>query len=445
MSAQIFIDADNVKPEIGFKAIEKFSKEYVIAGVDIIGNETTLSSKYIEASDRYNIKNCFYGKNSADTWLCTEIAKTIFENPAVDVIIIVSSDRDFLAAVKLVTDQKKKVILVSEGSGHKNLKALFYDLRINPDFVELVDFKTDLISNQPDKKKGANNSMENFSPNQNLEKIKAIRKKNLPEPVKTFFTKNETKIQFINVKRAGNSVEIPFFDGINFSTLTNVLMALKIISNGKALMKIIAENSLKIVDNQIFYSKTDTRILEQETTPQKKSSNSETIPFNDVINYFTAHTAETKNIFIKFEDKIFEVPFVNGISLGMFSRLLKGYEITEDSAKIKKIIADSYLNLRDNKIYFHDEETISGDLKSYLQKLPSSALEFIRKNEDKLKFVSIAHNDAVNKVPFVEGIHLSIFVNMLRALNIFGKNTNSSKVLTANGFTIKDNLVYKKG
>ena len=139
MSAQIFIDADNVKPEIGFKAIEKFSKKYVIAGVDIIGNETTLSSKYIEASDRYNIKNCFYGKNSADTWLCTEIAKTIFENPAVDVIIIVSSDRDFLAAIKLVTDQKKKVILVSEGSGHKNLKALFYDLRINPDFVELVD------------------------------------------------------------------------------------------------------------------------------------------------------------------------------------------------------------------------------------------------------------------------------------------------------------------
>lgn len=434
MSAQIFIDADNVKPEIGFKAIEKFSNEYVIEGVDIIGNETTLSSKYLEAGDRYNIKNCFYGKNSADTWLCTEIAKTIFENPEVDVVIIVSSDRDFLAAVKLVTDQKKKVILVSEGSGHKNLKALFYDLRINPDFVELVDFKTNLISNQPDKKKGANNSMETFSPNQRLDKIKTILKKNLPEHVKTFFTKNETKIQFINVKCAGNIVEIPFLDGINFSTLTNILMALKIVSNGKALMKIIAENPLKISDNHVFFSKS-------EVTP----SNPEVNPFNDVINYFVAHTAETKNIFIKCNDEIYEIPFVNGISLGMFSRLLKGYEITDDPAKIKKIIADSYLNLRDNKIYFHDEETISGDLKSYLQKLPSSALEFIRKNEDKLKFVSIAHNNTVNKVPFVEGIHLSIFVNMLKALNIFGKNTSSSKVLTANGFTIKDNLVYKKG
>ena len=164
-----------------------------------------------------------------------------------------------------------------------------------------------------------------------------------------------------------------------------------------------------------------------------------------MINYFTKHAAETKNIFIKCNGVLQEIPFVNGISLSMFSRLLKGYAIAEDSAEIKKIIADSFLNLRDNKIYFQDEETLSADLKSYLQKLPSSALEFIRKNEDKLKIVAIAHNDKVYKVPFVEGIHLSIFVNMLRTLNIFGKNTNSSKVLTANGFTIHENSVYKKG
>ena len=140
-----------------------------------------------------------------------------------------------------------------------------------------------------------------------------------------------------------------------------------------------------------------------------------------------------------------EIPFVNGISFAMFSRLLKGYALADDSEEIKKIIDDSFLNLRDNKIYFQDEETISADFKTYLQKLPSSALEFIRKNEDKLKIVAIAHNDSVYKVPFVEGIHLSVFVNMLRTLNIFGKNTNSSKVLTANGFKIKENLVYKKG
>ena len=108
MNAHIFVDADNIKPEVGFQAIEKFSRKYFISGVEIIGNELNLSSKYLEASDRYNIKNCFYGKNSADTWLCTEIAKTIFQNPEIDAVIIISSDRDFLAAIKLVTDQNKK-------------------------------------------------------------------------------------------------------------------------------------------------------------------------------------------------------------------------------------------------------------------------------------------------------------------------------------------------
>ena len=524
LNAHIFIDADNIKPEIGFQAIEKFSFEYFVVGVDIIGNETTLSSRYLEASDRYNIKNCYYGKNSADTWLCTEIAKTIFENPAVEVVIIVSSDRDFLAAIKLVTDQNKKIIFVSDGNGHKNLKALLYDLRINPDLIQLVDFKTDLTV---EKKKGSIDSMEIFSPNPTVNKVREIRKKvqpqmqifftkheaefkfisieyegrlieipfidginlttftnilislriiqkaepvkkiiadsslkivgdnvyidtdaeknisvsnsklekllkqNLPTHSKTFITKNAENIQFIKVNNAGKFIEIPFVDGVNFSTYTNFLMALKIIPNGKTLQKIIDENPLQLISGQIFLDK---------KTPAVSQN-----PFDDVINYFTKHAAETKNIFIKCNGVLQEIPFVNGVPLNMFSRLLKGYAIAEDSAEIKKIIADSFLNLRDNKIYFQDEETLSADLKSYLQKLPSSALEFIRKNEDKLKIVAIAHNDKVYKVPFVEGIHLSIFVNMLRTLNIFGKSTNSSKVLTANDFTIQENSVYKKG
>ena len=128
----------------------------------------------------------------------------------------------------------------------------------------------------------------------------------------------------------------------------------------------------------------------------------------------------------------------------MFSRLLKGYAIADDADKIKKIIADSFLDLRDNKIYFHSEEKISAELKPYLKKIPADALEVIKQNEDKLKIVSIAHNDTVYKVPFVEGIHLSIFAHMLRHLKIIGKNASSQKVLAANGFTVKNNLVFKK-
>ena len=447
LSAHIFIDAENVKPEIGFKAIEKFSFEYFVEQVEIIGNETNISNKYLESGNRYHIKNCFYGKNSADTWLCTEIAKTIFEKPAVDVIIIVSSDRDFLAAIKLVTDKQRKVILVSDGSGHKNLKALLYDLRINPDFIELVDFKN-LAVEIPDaeKKKGVAEPVEIVSPNPNVNKVKELRKKNLPQFVQDFLTKNEADIQFISVWYCGKSLEIPFIEGVNFSTLTNILMQLKIIPNGKALTQIIDESPLKIENNAVFLdndikpAKPAEKPVQAEIKPPAPPKN----PFNDVINYFTAHAAETKNIFIKCNGNLQEIPFVNGISLKMFSRLLKGYAISDNADEVKKIIADSFLDLREDKIYFHSEEKIVGEIENYLKKIPPPALEYIRKHEDKLKFVSIAHNNAVHKVPFVEGIPLSTFVNMLRELKIFGKSTSSQKVLTANGFTIKDNQVYKK-
>ena len=455
MSAHIFIDADNIKPEVGFKAIKKFSVDYSIEQVDIVGNETTLSNKYLEASDIYNIRNCFYGKNSADTWLCTEIAKTIFENPKVDTIIIVSSDRDFLAAIKLVTDQKRKVILVSDGNGHKNLKALLYDLRINPDLIELVDFKTGLtIPENIIPKEGKNTSMEIFSPNPNVNKVRELRKKLTPH-MQTFFTKHENEFNFISIRHAGKLIEIPFIDGINISTFTNILIALKIIDDGKIIQKIIDDNALKLDDKKIY--KVEEKILEQKkvTKPKKipepvktpetaEIPESEKTPFNDVVTYFSAHAANAKNIFIKSEGKIHEVPFVSGISLSMFSRLLKGYAIADDADKIKKIIADSFLDLRDNKIYFHSEEKISAELKPYLKKIPSDALEVIKQNEDKLKIVSIAHNDTVYKVPFVEGIHLSIFAHMLRHLKIIGKNASSQKVLAANGFTVKNNLVFKK-
>ena len=437
MSAKIFIDADNVKPEIGFKAVDRFSLEHTIEQVEIIGNETTLSSKYMEAADdRYDIKNCFYGKNSADTWLCTEIAKTIFEKPEIDVIIIISSDRDFLAAIKLVTDQKRKVIMVSDGNGHKNLKALLYDLRVNPDLVELVDFKTELNPPAPEKKivpfkqpTTNNKTLKITQPKSDVDKIKAICR-NFPPNMKNFILKNKPHLQLIKVNHAGKFWEVPFYEGMNFSTFTNILVALKIIPNGKYFDKIVDENFFKCVNNQIFLN------YEEPPAPEEN-------PFDDVINYFVNHAAESKNIFIKCDGKLFEIPFVNGISLEIFSRLLEGYAISDDSNKIKDIIAESFLELREDKIYFCDEEIISDELDSCLADIPLPALEFLVQNENRLKIVSIAHNNAVHNFPFVDGMHLSILVSMLRHLKIIGKNSDSRKILLVNGFTIKSDLVYK--
>ena len=432
MSAYIFIDAENVKPEIGFKTIEKFSLEYSVEQVEIIGNETNISSKYLESSSQYQIKNCFFGKNSADTWLCTEIAKTIFEKPEVDVIIIVSSDRDFLAAVKLVTDKNKKIIFVSDGNGHKNLKSLLYDLRINPNLIELVDFKN-LTVNIPEteKKKGANDSMEIFSPNPTVNKIRELCKKNFSTQMQIFFNKNEEKVQFISLNHGGKFVEVPFIDGINISTFTNILIALKIISEGKLVPKIIDENPLKIENNKVF--------IDSNTKTSEKSKT----PFNDVITYFSAHAQETKNIFIKCGEDLHEIPFVNGISLGMFSRLLKGYSIAENMEQAKKIIAESFLDLRDNKVYLHNEENISTALNFDFQKLSAKPLEFLKNNESQIQFISVTQGTNEFEIPFVEGIPVNIFSTMLKELKVLGKSAKVQKFLTNNNFIVKENFVYK--
>ena len=599
MNAHIFIDADNIKPEVGFQAIENFSRKYFISGVEIIGNELNLSSKYLEAGDRYNIKNCFYGKNSADTWLCTEIAKTIFQNPELDAVIIISSDRDFLAAIKLVTDQNKKVILVSDGNGHKNLKALLFDLKINPALVELIDFKNDLAAES--KKPAVKISAEKISPAPaSPVNVKETFKDLLPPNLQSFLEKNENKVKIISIMHAEiftdvpfidgmnistftnilvamhvaydgkivkkiisenplrsayqkvffdankklpppknpfetvfkyldahaaemqnislkfgeNSFEVPFVDGINFSTFTNILLALKVIPDGKSFEKILAENPLKLENNQLFFDAENFQILKylEEHADQvqnislkfgehadqvqnislKFGENSFEVPFvdgmdfsvfkkilltmeiipdenyfekilaenplklkddkifinvknpfDDVIDYFLEHAAETKNIFIKCNGKLYEVPFVNGISLETFSELLKAYEIAKGEEIIKKIIADSYLKLRDDEIYFNSEDNISADLEPYLNKIPPPVLEYFRKHERQLIFVKIAYNNAVYKLPFVEGMNISTFAYMLRSLKILGKNASSIKVLAANGFTVKDNSIFK--
>ncbi len=429
MSAQIFIDAENVKPEIGLQAVKKFSGEYSINSVNIIGKEDAISNKYREVGELYNFQNCYYGKNSADTWLCTEIAKTIFAEPEVEVIILVSSDRDFLPAIKLATDKQKKVILVSDGNGHKNLKALLYDLRINPDLVELVDFRSNLSApvNHSAKKKGIEEPMENPPPAAHVNKIQKICA-NLPLNTKNFFVNRAAQVKFIFVKQADKLFEIPFIDGINATTFANVLRDFKIIDKKDSPDKVIADSFLKEVDEQIF-------LRDEEEIFQTDSSDA-------VIDYFVERAADTRTIFIKHGNDLREIPFVNGMPFEIFSKLLVSYGISGNNIDSRKIITDSFLDFRADKVYFRDEEDFSGsDID--LDKISEQAREFIKANETRLEFILVTHGNTSYEMPFVDGIAVNILSTILRDLKILGKNAKVQKFLTNNNFTVKDNLVYK--
>ena len=423
MSAHIFIDAENIKPEVAFRAIEKFGSEHQIDSVDIIGKEDVISQKYLDAAKKYHIQNCDYGKNSADTWLCTEIAKTIFAKPDVDVIVIVSSDRDFLPAIKLATDQNRKVIVVSHGLGHKNLKAMLYDLRINPDLVELVDFRSGLTI----QKKGPTEVMENAVPAALSEKLFKLCA-HLPPNTKNFFLKRQSKVKFIFVKNGKKLTEIPFLNGINLTTFTNTLRDFKIISATDDAGAVIAESFLKIVDNAV-YLYTEDELNQLDETGKDPAAN-----------FLDAHKSEVKTVFVKRGDNIFEVPFVDGIPAEIFAQILKKCGVT---GNIKAVVEESFLDSRGGKIYFRDAEEIFNYVEPDLKNLSAESKDFLAANEKRVEFIPIVHNRVTYKAPFVDGIHLSVFVRILRDLKIFGKTTASVKILSNNGLTVKDNIVRK--
>lgn len=423
MIAHIFIDAENVKPEIAFKAIEKFRYDYDVGTVDIIGKQEILSQKYLDAGKTYRIQNCDYGKNSADTWLCTEIAKTIFEQPAVEVIILVSSDRDFLPAIKLATDQNRKVIVVSNGVGHKNLKAMLYDLRISPDLIELVDFRSGLTI----PKKGLNEVMENAQPSGQFEKLFKLCA-NLPPNTKNFYLKRASQVKFIFVKNGDRLAEIPFINGINLSTFTNTLFDFKIIGKNDSAAAVIAESFLKLVGNSVCL------YTEDELSQLDESGK------DPATNFLDEHAAEVKTVFVKRGDKIYEVPFVDGIPADIFALILKKSGVTGD---IQSVVAESFLDSRGGKIYFRDASEVMGYVEPDLKNLSPDVKKFLQENQPAVEFVPVTSRNVTYKVPFVDGMHLSVFVRILHELKVLGKNAQSPKILTANGFTVKDNIVRK--
>ncbi|MBQ9496061.1 MAG: NYN domain-containing protein, partial [Selenomonadaceae bacterium] len=101
MIAHVFVDAENIPPSVTFKVVEHFGQEHTITRVDIVAKKDTMPYKYRGLDKNiYRVQNCFYGKNSADTWLCMEMVRAIIDEPDLELIIIVSSDKDFLPAIK---------------------------------------------------------------------------------------------------------------------------------------------------------------------------------------------------------------------------------------------------------------------------------------------------------------------------------------------------------
>jgi uncharacterized LabA/DUF88 family protein len=68
-----------------------------------------------------------YGKNSADLELTCDALKALFKNPAIEVFILISSDRDLIPLIKCIRSENKKTYVLSTKNGFNEVVTRYTD------------------------------------------------------------------------------------------------------------------------------------------------------------------------------------------------------------------------------------------------------------------------------------------------------------------------------
>ena len=404
MIAHVFVDAENISPAVTFKVVEYFGREHTITKVDIIAKEDTLPYRYRALDEKlYHVQNCFYGKNSADTWLCIEIVRAIIDEPDLELIIIVSSDKDFLPAIKFAVDFEKKVFVVSNGAGHRALAEQLRSLQVDSDSVELKDFRLK-FGDVPTK-------LEKFLPR-------------LTFYTKKFFFDREERIKFILVKQGSQLLEVPFVAGMNIYTFGRVLHELNILTGNDSVRNFVAQNFLKIFRNKVYF-RTEAEI-------------SVPTPAEQVERFFIEHADDVRKVFIKHNGKFFEVSFVDGMPLEIFGQMLRDKKIIGKGASPAQTAMNSLLDVRDDKVFLHAEENLDVAYERTIKDVG----EYFGRHAAELRKIFIKHNQKIFEVPFVDGMPLELFGKLLREKNIIGKSTSATNVAKKSFLDVHDGKIF---
>lgn len=116
----VFVDQENVSNKHLKHCFEKLESKY--KQKDIIVDIVAVNFKYVNTNLFVRFTKSFTGKNSSDTVLTALIAKAVYEEKSTNHFIIISSDKDFIPAIKLITDKQKKcTLLIEKGSTEQHL------------------------------------------------------------------------------------------------------------------------------------------------------------------------------------------------------------------------------------------------------------------------------------------------------------------------------------
>ena len=406
MNAHVFVDAENVSPDVTFRVVEFFGRQHTITKVDIVAKEDALNYKYRDLDPRlFRVQNCYYGKNSADTWLCIDIVRAIIDEPNLELVIIISSDKDFLPVIKFAADFDKKIFIVSNGVVHRNLTAHMKTLGINPDAVELKDFRC-----------GFDELSQKLSPF-------------LPQmtyDTQQFFFEHGDEIRLILVRRANGKIcEVPFVEGMSVDVFRRELRELKILSPKRTVYGFCTQNFLKVVDECVHF------MSEEEILPPVTQ-------IETVDKFLARNAADVRKIFVKHADKLYEIPFADGMPLELFAKLLRERKIIGKTFAPSKVAEKSLLVVRNGKLFLPTENELDQVCKAQEDNVD----EFFMEHAADIRKIFVKHGQKVFELPFVDGMSLEIFGKLLRGRKIIAASGNPAKVAEKSLLTVRRGKVF---
>ena len=233
MNIHVFIDAENMPPKAALESYDFLKSEHNVYRCDVFGKWSTIPIVYKKyRSSKFRIQNSDFGKNSADLWMTVYIAKAIYEEREMELLAILSNDRDFAPIISLAVEKQKQVLLLVMESQYQGINNTLTKMNIDSNFVTLGKLKEEV-------------------------KLIKIKTSQLPDSLKSYFRKFYSG-NTIFVKNGDNFVEMPFIDGMRLEQFIHMMRTCNIWSKGIKGQRVkdeINRLSLKIELDSVWYQR----------------------------------------------------------------------------------------------------------------------------------------------------------------------------------------------
>lgn len=241
MRVHIFVDAENINPQLFVKSYSYLRKRYDIIRIDIFSKEDTLPKLYKCYGDCKKIQyiKCFFNKNSADTFMTAYSIKALYEEPLTGGFVFITQDKDFSPAIKVITEQRKQAIIVTERD--MSIKSL---REIGTDMKYVTNVELTLNHKRSD------------------EDVKSFK---IPDIHQTCCTKYDMSQTIFIRDGKGQLIEVSFCNNMGYNDFCSIIPKQRIKLGYPAQMKlegILKLSFLKVENDKIFID--ISRIIEEE-------------------------------------------------------------------------------------------------------------------------------------------------------------------------------------